>query len=477
MLREREASRTSPFPDPGNQHRRNALLNSTVANKSVGSGLTERYLAAILSSTILLATDLLDKMAELTQANGNWVKGEDRFWNREQEIELFIERLDEGANLYLIAQRRIGKTSLMREVENRIDDDYICLQLDLQKAKTPEDVIVELSVATHEYASLWTKTRETFSNILSGTTESLQALQLDQLRVEIKDGLLGGNWPTKGNRLLTELADSEKQVVIFMDELPILLNRILGPPDEERDGQSVEMVDELMSWIRKNAIEHRGDIRFVIAGSIGLEPILRRIGLSATINNFKPINLKPWDADTAIGCLEALANNYDVEFEEGACERITERLACCIPHHVQMFFSHIYERCRKRGDMTCTVEDVDQVYEEHMLSTKGHAELSTFEERLEMMVGNDLLPFVLDLLTEAAVANGLTHDAIDVHREEHELSGREGTEKTREVLQILEHDGYLRRESEQYVFISHLLRDWWKRRFGGFGFTPASDRQ
>jgi hypothetical protein len=127
--------------------------------------------------------------------------------------------------------------------------------------------------------------------------------------------------------------------------------------------------------------------------------------------------------------------------------------------------------------MTCTVEDVDQVYEEHMLSTKGHAELSTFEERLEMMVGNDLLPFVLDLLTEAAVANGLTHDAIDVHREEHELSGREGTEKTREVLQILEHDGYLRRESEQYVFISHLLRDWWKRRFGGFGFTPASDRQ
>lgn len=416
------------------------LSNSTVANKSVGGSLTPCSLGLMILNNSVGNKSVGVNMKELTQANGNWVTGEDRFWNREHEIELFIERLNEGANLYLIAQRRIGKTSLMREVENRIDDEYICLQLDLQKAKTPEDVIVELSVSTREYSSLWTKTRETFSNILSSTTDNLQAVQLDQLRVEIKDGLLGGNWPTKGNRLLSELADSEKPVVIFMDELPILLNRILGSPDGERDEQAIEMVDELMSWIRKNAIEHRGDIRFVIAGSIGLEPVLRRVGLSATINNFKPINLEPWDAETAIGCLEALANNYDVEFEEGACKRITERLACCIPHHVQMFFSHIYERCRKREEMGCSVEDVNQVYEEHMLSTKGHAELSTFEERLKMMVGNDLLPFVLDLLTEAAVANGLTEEAIDVHREEHELGGREGADQTREVLEILEHE-------------------------------------
>lgn len=416
-------------------------------------------------------------MAELKQAHGSWVKGDDRFWDREHEIDLFIERLNEGANLYLIAQRRIGKTSLMREVEDRIGDEYICLQLDLQKAKTPEDIVVELSVATREYASLWTKTRETFSNILSGTADNLQAVQLDQLRVEIKDGLLGGNWPTKGNRLLSELADSEKPVVIFMDELPILLNRILGPPDVGPDKQGIEVVDGLMSWLRKNAIKHRGDVRFVIAGSIGLEPILQRIGLSATINNFKPIDLGPWDAETAIGCLQALANNYDVEFEDGACERITELLACCIPHHVQMFFSNVYERCKKQEEMTCSVEEIEHVYEERMLGTQGQAELSTFDERLGTMVGSELLPFVEDLLTEAAVEEGLTMEAINVHRAEHDLGDRAGEKKTREVLRILEHDGYLHRESEQYVFVSHLVRDWWEQRFGGFGFTPASELQ
>jgi hypothetical protein len=34
----------------------------------------------------------------LVQAHGNWVEGE-RFWNREHDKALMIERLDEGAHI------------------------------------------------------------------------------------------------------------------------------------------------------------------------------------------------------------------------------------------------------------------------------------------------------------------------------------------------------------------------------------------
>ena len=51
---------------------------------------------------------------KLKRSPGTWVEG-DRFWNREEEVKLFIEYLRQGTHLRLVAQRRIGKTSLMRE--------------------------------------------------------------------------------------------------------------------------------------------------------------------------------------------------------------------------------------------------------------------------------------------------------------------------------------------------------------------------
>ena len=42
----------------------------------------------------------------------------------------------------------------------------------------------------------------------------------------------------------------------------------------------------------------------------------------------------------------------------------------------------------------------------------------------------------------------------------------------REILEVLQHDGYLAQEADRFVFISHLLKDWWKARFA-FGYTPV----
>lgn len=416
-------------------------------------------------------------MAKLVQAHGNWVSG-DRFFNRDAETTLFIQYLDEGASMYLVAQRRIGKTSLMREVAERIKDRYICLHVDLQDAASPLDFVATLSAATHPHKKLWGKTKEVFGNVLGLAGEVIESLQIQEIQLKIREGLLQGNWESKGAQLLAALAESGKPVVVFMDEVPIMVNRILKGPEHETTGMTPERIaktDAFMSWLRAQSIKHKGTIRFVVTGSIGFEPILRQAGLSATINNFRAFPLDPWPSHTAIGCLEALANNYGVCFQEGAAERVVERLGSCIPHHVQMYFGHIHEMCKKRDDVRCSAEDVDRVYEERMLSTKGHAELSTFEERLKMMVGTPILPFVLDLLTEAAEVGQLTADAIAVIQRDNGLTGKDAKNQTREVLEILEHDGYLQRGPDGYTFVSKLLRDWWKRRFG-FGYAPALQR-
>ncbi len=50
----------------------------------------------------------------LRKAGSNWVEG-DRFFDRDAEIRALTERIREGTHTLLTAQRRMGKTSLVRE--------------------------------------------------------------------------------------------------------------------------------------------------------------------------------------------------------------------------------------------------------------------------------------------------------------------------------------------------------------------------
>jgi len=95
-------------------------------------------------------------MKKLKRAVGNFVTG-DKFWDREEDIILFTELLDDGAHILMAAPRRIGKTSLMREIAIRIQDKYYCLHVDLQKAESPADAIAELRKSTHPHKDLWEK--------------------------------------------------------------------------------------------------------------------------------------------------------------------------------------------------------------------------------------------------------------------------------------------------------------------------------
>jgi hypothetical protein len=411
----------------------------------------------------------------LRRAHGNWVSG-DRFWNREAELALLADYLEEGAHLLIVAQRRIGKTSLMREAVRRLEGRFLCLFVDLQKSHSAADAVVELSVATHPHARLWEKTKAVFGNILDKIGSKVESLQLDDLTVVLRSGLTLGDWQAKGDRLLETLASADQDVVVFFDEVPILVNRILQGDDYKITPDRRLQTDAFMSWLRASCLRHQGKLRLVVTGSIGLEPILRQAGLSGTLNVFTPFELGPWSRETAAGCIEALSHQYGIEFQPEAVETILDRLGVCIPHHVQMFFDNVYHESKLRGLTAADRALVEEVYQRDMLSVRGHAELSHLEERLKMVLGPDRHPLALELLTETAVTAELTSSAALTVAGEYLPAETKAAEEVREILGILEHDGYLCRNTEEnFVFVSRLLRDWWKARFG-FGFVPAGER-
>ncbi len=410
----------------------------------------------------------------LVQAHGNWVEGE-RFWNREHDKALMMERLDEGAHILLVAQRRMGKTSLMKEVKRLLTERYTCIFIDLQKAVTAEDAIVAISVALKPYTGLWNKTKSLFANALSALVGGIEELSLGEVGIKLRAGLTAGNWKEKGDELFSILAGAEAPVILFIDEVPLMVNRVLKGEEFKITAERVAKVDEFMSWLRENSIAHQGKVRIVLSGSIGFEPILRQANLSATINNFQPFDLKPWDEMTAVGCLQALAAQYGVVFHDDAEAVMARRLGCCIPHHVQMFFSHVHDRCKRRGRMEFYPDEVEEIYESEMLGIRGHSELTHYEDRLKLVLGPEIFTLALEILTETAVNGTLSRPALQALQKGYEFEERSVASATEEILRVLEHDGYLKLVTDGYRFESHLLQDWWKKRYGYF-HVPVLER-
>ena len=255
-----------------------------------------------------------------------------------------------------------------------------------------------------------------------------------------------------------------------------MLTRLLSGSNEKEYETKRNSADVFLTWLRHLMGEHQDKLRFIVCGSIGLEPIVKRHGLSHTITQLRAFPLEPWSRETAEACLNALALRYDLKWANEAQRTLLDRLGSYIPHHVQMFFGHLYEDCRRRSSNLLSPEDVKRVYQTSMLSTRGHAELADYEERLLRVLERDSVTLALDLLTETAVAGVLEPQTARLLAQSLLLKNSDAV--LREVLDILQHDGYLEwdEHKQAWVFVSLLVKDWWKRRFSQSYVLPQERR-
>ena len=411
-------------------------------------------------------------MKKIRNKVGSWVTGDD-FFDREEEIKFLTNLLDNGENVLIVAPRRVGKTSLIRETFRRMEDrnsDYL-LYVDVQDCSNPLEVIVAVSLAAQPHRKLHeiiTDAVSAFFEQVRSNVESVGAADLFEIRLRAS---LKDDWKAKGRKIIHNLAKADRPIVVCLDELPIMLTRLLNPsPSKESARIKAEI---FMSWLRNLMSDVQGRIRFVVCGSIGIEPILKRYGLSHTVNHLRPYHLRSWSRETARECLNELVQAYGLEIISEARETMLDYLPPYIPHHVQMFFGHQYEDCLRRKDHSPTREDVERVYETYMLSTRGHAELADYEERLLRVLDHAAKTLALDLITEAAVSDELT---MDNARKLAASSGvTNGEEVLRQVLDVLQHDGYIEwsEKAGGWRFVSRLVKDWWKKRFGDSYVSPS----
>ena len=407
--------------------------------------------------------------------SSNWVDG-DRFFDREVELRLLRERVENGTHTLLTAQRRMGKTSLVRELLRLLEEDgeFATVFVDLEAAMNAEDAVAEIATHARPLQSARRRITSQLRNSVRDVRNNIEELGVSELRVRLRAGLNAGNWQRIGDQVFEALAASDRRVVLAIDELPILVNRLLKGHEYCVTPERLAATDAFMGWLRKCCQTYEGRVCLIISGSVGLEPVLSQAGLSAHANVYTALDLGPRTHEVAVECLVALARGYGVCLPDEIRGEMCRRLRCCVPHHVQLFFRHLYEHLVREQRTEATLDDVELVYERDLLSVRGQASLVHYEERLRMVLGDEGYIEALSLLSEAVLNGGLlTHQTIELYRGEAVEMGEEDSVTT--ALYVLQHDGYLEEGEGGYAFVSGLLEDWWRARHGQ-SFTSISNR-
>ena len=394
----------------------------------------------------------------MRSSTGNWVSG-DNFFDRESELRILETRVCDGNHTLLTGQRRMGKTSIARELGRRLEDKgWVFLFVDVERATCAEDVIADIAEAVHPIRPITSRVGTAMKRWWEDNIEEINAYDFN---VKFRATLNAGNWPHRGEELLQHCAAHKQPILLVIDELPIFLKRVLGDED------GFQRVDVFLSWLR-GVLQGIGDgsLVLIVSGSIGLTPLVNRLGIPDRINHLEPFRLRPWDRDTSVACFQRLAESCEeLRFEDGVANAVYDALGVGIPHHVQSFFARLQDHAIMQDRNRVTVEDVGKVYHTGLLGPSGQNDLVHYETHLKEALEDESYTIAMEILAEAATQGVFTPDAWRCLEGLYARVVEDARGRIADTLEILIHDGYLEDSDDGHRFPSRLLKDWWASRF------------
>ena len=396
----------------------------------------------------------------MTSSTGRWVSGPD-FFDREAEIRILEERVRAANHVLLTGQRRMGKTSIARELGRRLTESggWVALFVDVEDATCPEDVIADVARAAYPVRPIVSRL-SSIATMAQRTLSAVEEVGVSGLRLKFRAELNSGNWRDHGQRLLQGCADHDERVLLVVDELPIFLKRMLN----EADGAT--RVEGFLSWLRGVLQGLGGDSPvLIVSGSIGLAPMVQRLGIPDRINYLEPFRLGPWSREASVACFNQLATSAGLSIEDGVAGAVYDALGIGIPHHVQSFFARLREHAIMEDRDRIAVADVEVVYRTGLLGPSGQNDLAHYETRLRDGLDDESRSIAMEILAEAATQEAFTITARARLGDLYSRVVQDAHGRIAEALDVLGHDGYLEDREDGYRFPSLLLRDWWAARF------------
>lgn len=409
--------------------------------------------------------------------DGNPVTGED-FYNRVDEIRRLSALLLQGQHINLVAPRRCGKTSLMREIMRRLHGEgWATLEADFSSCATTQQFFECLTGKIEDQLAQSKDWLGKWKDKLAAFGKSVKEVKFMNVGLALQSG--GGASFAELDRNLRELLKGlaatagNGRLLLGTDEIPIFLARLqLSAGDDVIRKVAVKQeISSLLYWLRDLRQDPSLPVTWFHCGSIGLENLVASMGLTHALSGLSHQLIHAFSEGHARGLLRVLAQSCDLALPEPAESRILERLKWYLPYFMQLHLIKLNEPkdcTRRRQPDYPTAADVDAAYEQ--MIDEGKIHFNHWDSRLDEQLTKLLASQARDILGWVAnKSSGLKRDTIVTKMVSSQSAGSDARELERgakDLLSLLQNDGYLMRdEKDAYHFRSPLLRDFWKREF------------
>ncbi len=366
-------------------------------------------------------------------------------YGRDELIARIWEQLETQCVL-LNAERRIGKTTVIKKMVAEPRDGWVPIFQDLEKVHSAEDFAREVYEAAqkhftklgwvlnlaqriyeeHDFGTLKKREQRPWKNLLESTLQDLAS-----------------QFETKGQRL-----------ILFWDEVPYMIANIC-----QVDGPQAGI--EVLDLLRSLRQEHTS-LRMVFTGSIGLHHVLAEVQAaripSEPVNDMFAIEVTPLAPAEA----EALAR--DLIAGERLDSSDTDEAAACIAFESDYFpyyIHHIVSGLKQDG-LSAEPTLIRELVARQLTDANNSWQLGHYRTRIDVYYQEKakLALAVLDVLAASEEPNSVNAILSTLNSQSDEFDDRE---QLLQILKLLERDHYLARNLDgEYSFRFNLIRRWWQ---------------
>jgi hypothetical protein len=367
------------------------------------------------------------------------VIGRDRFIERLWEI---LER----QSLVLTAERRMGKTSIIRKMEAEAPADKLAVFHELENVNTPLMFVQLVFDDVSQYLSRSSRTAQRVLDFL----RSLGGVEIGGV-IKLPDNL-ASEWEPILTKAIEDLVEHQERTLIFLwDELPIMLDNI-----KRHHGEKV--AEQVLNTLRSLRQMHPG-LRMVYTGSIGLHHVitsLKRSGYAnAPTNDMYKVDVPPLSPQDGQELAQQLLQGEAIQTEGMA--QLAQDIANAVDN-CPYYIHHIVDELKHRGPDPPIAELVNG----RLTASNDPWDLRHYYDRIRTYYTSGEQPFALDLLDILAEAEQpLAFDELFNRLKAHQAT--EDRETVRHVLRLLHDDHYLTRHADgTFQLRFSLIQRWWR---------------
>ena len=353
----------------------------------------------------------------------------------------------ERQSLVLVAERRIGKTSIIRKMQAEPIGGKLPVWHDLEGLRTRLEFVESVYNDVESYLSRFTRLTENVRSFLH----------------EIRGAEIGKfikfpetekhHWKTILEKTFQDLVAHKGGTLVFLwDEVPLMLQNIVK---SEGEPAAMELLDTLRALRQTYP-----SVRMVFTGSVGLHNVvksLRAAGYSnRPTNDMYVCDVPPLDEIDAVDLARSLLLGISAK-----CSDINEvatsiaREVDCVPYYIH----HVVNTIAFKGTEAMP-DTVAEIVNASLIAPLDPWDLRHYRERLSTYYSREeasLAHKVLDAISRAE-----TPDLDKIFEQLRDSGYREDKDLIRDILTLLEMDHYIvRLPSGGFVFKFGLIRRFW----------------